>query len=115
MKVQRPRATRYVFVAAAVLTDLESGEQSQGSTWDLSLFGCQVMPGTSARIGAKVRVQIVHGGATFEALGRVTNVRPLMGAGVAFTKIEEKHQLVLDQWLAAARNNGHNGDKSPTG
>ena len=81
MKVERPRAARYVFVAPATLTDLESSQQTQESTWDLSLFGCQVMPGTSSRIGARVRVQIVHSGATFEA--------------------------VLDQWLAAARNNGN--------
>jgi hypothetical protein len=107
MRVERPRAARYVFVAPATLTDLESSQQSQESTWDLSLFGCQVMPGSSSRIGARVRVQIFHNGTSFEALGRVTNVRPLMGAGIVFTKIEEKHQAVLDQWLAAARNNHH--------
>lgn len=112
MRAQRPRATRYGLVASVTLTDLESGQQTQESTWDLSLFGCQVMPGSSSRIGTRVRVQIVHNGATFEALGRITHMRPLMGAGVVFTKIEEKHQLVLDEWIAAARNNNHNGHKN---
>lgn len=104
MKVERPRAARYVFVASVMMTDLESGHQTHESTWDLSLYGCQVMPGTSVRIGARVRVQIKHNGDAFEATGRVTNVRPLMGAGVVFTKIEENQQLILDKWLSEVRN-----------
>jgi len=103
MKVERPRAARYHFIVAITLTDVESGQQTQGTTWDLSLFGCQVMPGDFTRVGARVRVQIIHSGEAFEAQGRVTNLRPLMGAGIVFTRIEEPHQLILDKWLGALR------------
>jgi len=103
MKVERPRAARYHFIVAVTLTDLESGQQTQGTTWNLSLFGCQVMPGDFTRVGARVRIQIVHNGEAFEAQGRVTNLRPLMGAGIVFTKVEEPYQLILDKWLSALR------------
>lgn len=103
MRVERPRAARYTFVASVILTDLELGHQTQGTTWNLSVYGCQVMPGNSTRIGARVRVRMIHCGETFEAQGRVTNLRPPMGAGIVFTKVEEHYQLVLDKWLAALR------------
>jgi hypothetical protein len=104
MRVERPRAVRYHFVVPAFLTDLESGQQTQGTTWDLSLFGCQIMPGSITRPGARVRVQIVHNGQAFEAHGRVVNLRPYMGAGITFTSIDERNQPILDEWLAALRN-----------
>ena len=103
MRVERPRAARYPFVASVKLTDLETGSQTQDTTWDLSVFGCQVMPGNSTRVGARVRVQIIYGGEAFEAQGRVTNLRSGMGAGIVFTKVEERYQLILDKWLAALR------------
>ena len=103
MRATRPRAARYPFVGSVVLTDLESGQQTQETTWDLSVFGCRVMPGNITQVGARVRVQIIHGREAFEALGRVTNLRPRLGAGIAFTKVEERYQLILDKWLAALR------------
>lgn len=114
MKVERPRAARYHFIVAATATDLESGEQTQRTTWDVSLYGCQVMPGDLARVGARVRVKIIYGGEAFEAQGRVTNLRPRMGAGIVFTKVEEHYQLVLDKWLAELRDkNQKSNDASP--
>ena len=104
MKVERPRAARYHFVVSAILTDLQSGQQSKGTTWNLSLFGCQVMPGNIARVGARIKIQIVYNGDAFEAQGRVMNLRPFTGAGIVFTHIEDRHQLVLDKWVAALRN-----------
>jgi len=103
MRVERPRAARYHLTVAVTATDLESGQQTQETTWDLSLLGCQVMPGNFARVGARVRVQIIHSGETFEAQGRVANLRPLMGAEIVFTKVEGHYQLILDKWLAAVR------------
>jgi hypothetical protein len=103
MRVERPRAARYRFTVSVILTDLESGQQTRGTTWDLSLLGCQVMTGNFARIGARIRVQIIHRGEAFEAQGRVMNFRPLMGVGIGFTSIEEHHHLILDKWLAALR------------
>ena len=103
MKFKRPRAPRYPFVALATLTDLESGLQTQESTCDLSLFGCQVVPGNSTPAGTRVRIRIVHNGESFEALGRVTNVRKATGVGIVFTKVEDLCRLVLDKWIAVLR------------
>jgi hypothetical protein len=99
----RPRAARYSFVAAVILTELESGRQSREQTWDLSLFGCHVVPGDCAAKGALVRVQIINNGEVFEAQGSVMSARPIMGVGIAFIKVEEKHRLILDKWIAALR------------
>ena len=103
MKLQRPRATRYRFNVSAILTDLDSGQQSNGTTWDLSLLGCQVMVANFARVGARVRIQIIHNGDSFEAMGRVANLRPLMGVGIGFTIVEDRSHFVLDKWLEELR------------
>lgn len=103
MKSKRPRAARYPFVATVTLTDLDSGRQIQENTSDLSLFGCQVVPGNSTPSGTRVRVQIIHNGQPFEAWGRVTHVRSVAGMGVVFTKVEDRCQLVLDKWIAVLR------------
>lgn len=113
MRVERPRATRYSFVADATLTDVESSDKTHQKTRDLSLFGCHVAPGNCAPTGTRVRVQIVHMGEIFEALGRVTNVRPMAGMGIIFTKVEERYQLVLEKWLSALRNTKLYGDYAP--
>ena len=101
MKVEGSRTARYRFNASAMLTDLDSGQQIKGITWDLSLLGCQVMIANFARVGARVRVQIIHDGEAFEAQGRIANLRPLMGVGIGFTGVEGRHHLILDKWLVA--------------
>jgi len=103
MRVERARAARYRFNVSATLTDLDSGQQMNGTTWDLSPLGCQVMVGNFARVGARVRIEITHNGDSFEALGRVANLRPLMGVGIGFTIVEDRSHLVLDKWLEDLR------------
>jgi hypothetical protein len=103
VRVQRPRATRYSFIASVILTDLETGHQTQKITGDLSLFGCRVVPENSTPFASRVRIQIIHNRETFDAQGRVTSVQPLKGVGIMFTKIEERYQLVLDKWIAELR------------
>ncbi|HXY26381.1 MAG TPA: PilZ domain-containing protein [Candidatus Acidoferrum sp.] len=103
MSAGRPRAARYSFVASVTLTDLESGRLTQETTWDLSLFGCHVVPGNSVTVGSRVRVQIIHDGEVFEAQGRVMNARPVSGVGIAFIRVEEHYQVILDNWLAVLR------------
>ena len=104
MRSKRPRAARYPFVASATLTDLASGLQTQENTRDLSLFGCQLVPGSSTASGTRVRVHIIHSGESYEALGRVVHVRSVEGVGIVFTKVEERCQFVLDKWIALLRN-----------
>src|SRR6516164_1539942 len=107
-KLGRPRATRYPFRASVVLIDLESGRTTVEKTGNLSLFGCLVVPGDVSPLGTRVRLQITHNGQAFEALGRVANTRPVEGIGIAFIKVEDHHQLVLEKWLAGLRSeHGH--------
>ena len=99
----RRRAARYSFVASAILTDLESGHQTQQTTWDVSLFGCHVVPGNSVVTGARVGVQILHDGDVFEAEGRVMNSRPITGVAIAFITVAQHSQLILDRWIVALK------------
>jgi len=103
-KHKRPRAARYPFVAHVVLIDLESGHKTMEKVWDLSLFGCRVLPRNTSRPLTRIRVQIAYNGEVFKAIGRVTRVGPLTGIGIAFTKVEDHDQLVLEKWLAELRN-----------
>ena len=86
MRAERPRAARYPFVANLTLTDLESGYKTTEKTWDLSLFGCHVVPGGVSPKGTRVRLQITHNGEVF---------------------VEDHYQLVLEKWLTELRTKQH--------
>ena len=100
--IERPRARRYPFAASIDLVDMESESEIREQTTDLSVFGCQVNAQKPLAAGTKVRLRIIHRGAIFTAQGQVANVRR-NSMGVVFTKIEEKDQVVLEKWLADAR------------
>jgi GTPase SAR1 family protein len=53
--------------------------------------------------GTRVRIRIAHRGANFAALGTVVYAGTNAGMGVAFTKIEQKDQLVLEKWIDELR------------
>lgn len=67
---------------------------------DLNFFGCHVDTRRVLPKGTKVRIKIVHAGATFIALGRVIYSAEGSGMGLAFTKIESNYQSVLEKWIA---------------
>ena len=105
MRAERlPRAARYLLAAPAVVTNLDTNHTTPKRTSDLSSFGCAIVPDFSAPAGTRVRVQIIHKGEIFEAFGQVANCRQDGSTGIAFTKVEPRHQLVLDGWIAALRN-----------
>ena len=103
MQPERPRARRYSFVASIELTDVQSETQTREQTSDLSLFGCHVDAREPLPTGTVVRIRIAHRGAKFAALGTVVYAGPNAGMGVAFTKIEQKDQLVLESWIDELR------------
>ena len=103
MRAERPRAARYPFLAHVKLTDLESGHTVAEKTRDLSLFGCRLVPGNSTPPGTRVRLQITYKGDVFEALGQVANTGAGVGLGIRFTRIEERHQSVLEKWISELR------------
>ena len=100
--IERPRARRYPFAASADLVDMASETEIREQTTDLSVFGCQVTAQKTWAVGTKIRLRIIHRGAIFTAQGQVMNVRR-NGMGLVFTRMEQKDQLILEKWLAEAR------------
>ena len=82
LKSERPRARRYAFVASIEFTDLQSETHFREQTSNLSLFGCHVDTGKLLPAGIRVRVRIVHRGASFVALGTVVLMTPSRTARV---------------------------------
>jgi len=103
---RQPRARRYSFVAPIELTDLESEIQLKEQTGDLSLFGCSVDTQKPLPTGTKVRIRILHRGASFTALARVAHAQPGAGMGIGFTQIEPNEQSALEKWIAELRAQG---------
>lgn len=103
LKPERPRARRYTFAASIELTDVQSETHHTEQTSDLSLFGCRVDSLELLPAGIRVRVRIVHRGASFVALGKIVYALPNAGMGVVFTEIEPNYQLVLENWIAQLR------------
>jgi hypothetical protein len=101
---QRPRALRRPFVAAIVITDVVSERQMSTHTSNLSVHGCFVPTSSPLNPGVKVQIKIVHAGAKVVISGRVVSVRA-DGMGIAFTKIEQRDQAVLEQWISDLRMN----------
>ena len=95
---QRPRALRKPFVAAIVITDMISEQQISSRTSDLSANGCSVLTPSPLNPEAKVRITITYANARVAAFGRVVASRA-DGMSIAFTKIEQRDQEVLEQWL----------------
>jgi hypothetical protein len=103
MKSERPRARRYPFITTIELTDVQSEELAREQIRDLSLFGCRVDARKPLPTGTRVRIRIVHARSTFIALGKVAYAEENGEMGIAFTKIESHHQLVLEKWIAELR------------
>jgi hypothetical protein len=96
-------APRHLFLAPIQLTDVQSEKHLAAHTKDLNLFGCFVETMSPFPQGTKVQLRISRGGAHFTALGKVANLRPNTGMGIAFITIEPRSFPVLDGWLASLR------------
>jgi hypothetical protein len=103
MFTEHLRARRYLFVVGIELTGPQSEAQIRERTSDLSLFGCHVDTLKPFPTGTRVRIRIAHRRANFAALVTVVYAGPNAGMGVAFTKIEQKDQLVLEKWIDELR------------
>lgn len=93
---------RRPFAARAEVVDVESEKQVTSVTGDLSVFGCFIETPSPFPRDTRVRIRINHRGATFVALGYVSNVRST-GMGIRFSTIEPAHQQTLENWLAQLR------------
>ena len=103
VRVERPRARRYSFVASVELFDLQSEIQVQGRVTDLSLYGCGATANKLLRTGTKLRVRITTKGSTFSALGKVAYATSDGDMGIVFTRTEPNDQLILEKWIGELR------------
>jgi hypothetical protein len=103
VRVERPRARRYPFVASVELLDLHSDLRLQERVTDLSLYGCGVTASKPLAAGTKLRVRITSKGSTFSALGKVAYATPDGDMGIVFARIEPKDQIILEKWIGELR------------
>ena len=103
VKVERPRARRYPFVASIELVDLQSDLRVQERVTDLSLYGCGVTAIKPLLAGTKLRVRITSNGRTFSALGKVAYATGDGDIGIVFTRVEPNDQMILEKWIGELR------------
>ena len=103
VQYERPRARRYPLRASIEMTEVESETHTNEQTCDLSLFGCSVKTQNPMPLHTRIRIRIVHAGASFAALGKVAHSGKNARMGIAFTRIEPNQQLVLEKWIAELR------------
>ena len=94
-----PRAPRFPLIASAEVLEVPTETKLNARTSDLSRGGCYLDTMNPFPVGTDVRVQIVHGDITFEAVGKVIHAQTNMGMGIAFLQIDPKSQAILEQWL----------------
>jgi hypothetical protein len=104
VRIERPRARRYPFVASIELVDLQSDHlQLQERVTDLSLYGCGVAAKKPLPAGTKLRIRITSKGSTFSALGKVAYATADGDMGIVFTRVERNDQMVLEKWISELR------------
>ena len=103
VRVERPRARRFSFVAKVELFDLQSEIHFQGRITDLSLYGCGVTAIKALPTGTKLRVRITSKGPAFSALGRVAYATSDGDIGIVFTRTEPNDQSILEKWISELR------------
>ena len=105
VRAAKPRARRYKFPATIEVIDVASERKLLGQTKDLSIFGCQITCPDSCPIGTKVRLRIIHRGASFTALAQIAHVRGSV-MGLEFLSVTDKDRSVLEKWTAELREAG---------
>jgi len=103
VRVERPRARRYAFVASVELVDLQSDLQLQERVTDLSLYGCGVAASKRLPVGTKLRIRITNKGRTFSAVGKVAYATADGDMGIVFVRIEPNDQMILEKWIGELR------------
>ncbi len=103
VRVERPRARRYSFVASVELVDLQSDVQYQARVTDLSLYGCGATASKSLSAGTHLRIRINSKGNTFSAHGKVAYATSDGDMGIVFTRVERNDQTILEKWISELR------------
>jgi hypothetical protein len=99
----RRYTTRYPFAADAELVDLESGEQVEGVTSDISLGGCFICTSKSMPVNSRSRLRLTRKKQVLEALVVVRVVKPRVGLGIEFCDLEPPDNAILVDWINTLR------------
>ncbi len=103
VRVERPRARRYPFVASVELVDLQSDMRVQGRVTDLSLYGCGMNASKSLPAGTHLRIRISTKGSAFSGFGKVIYATSGGDIGIVFTQVERNDQMILEKWISEIR------------
>jgi hypothetical protein len=99
----RRYAIRFPFAADVEIIDLETGQQVEGVTSDLSLGGCFVCTSKPMQIGARGRMILTRKDQRLEGLVVVRIVKPRVGMGIEFFDLEPPNNDLLASWLDTLR------------
>jgi hypothetical protein len=94
---------RYPFAADAELIDLESGQQVDGVTSDISLGGCFICSSKPLGLNSRARMKLTRKGQILEGLVIVRIVKPRVGLGIEFFDLESPNDERLVAWIEALR------------
>lgn len=94
---------RYPFAADAELIDLESGQQVEGVTSDISMGGCFICTSKPLSVNARARMKLIRKNQVLEGLVVVRIVKPRVGMGIEFFDLESPHDDRLMAWIDGLR------------
>ncbi len=94
---------RYPFAADAELIDLESGQQVDGVTSDISLGGCFICTSKPLNINSRARMKLTRRNQVLEGLVIVRIVKPRVGMGIEFFDLESPNDERLVAWIESLR------------
>lgn len=91
---------RCAFVASAEVTEPSSDTRISARTSELGLGGCYVETLNPLAEGTLVHLRILRDQGVFEAEAKVVYSQSSFGMGLAFTKMDPKQRVLLEDWLA---------------
>jgi len=95
----RRYAIRFPFAADVELIDLETGQQVEGVTSDISHGGCFVCTSKPLQVNARARMKLSRKGQALEALVVVRIVKLRVGMGIEFFDLEPPNNEILTSWI----------------
>jgi PilZ domain len=101
------RVPRYAFIATAELVEQKTEVRIATRVSELSLHGCYLDMMNPFPPDTVVLVKISAGDIVFQAKAKIIYVQPNLGAGVTFVEITPENQLILQRWLAQAKQDQH--------
>ncbi len=94
------RHPRYMFLAAAEVTELTSGDSFAARTSELSLGGCRVHTLREIPEGVNLKIRLCRDDHFLEVTAKVVYSQSIAGTGLAFVQLTQQQQSVLEEWLA---------------